>query len=142
MSWNVETQVHVRFTDVDAMGHVNNAVFFTYMEEGRVAYFKRFPELDFTLGRAVEGNSIILAQIQCRFLSPAFLDETLTVRLRIKEIKRSSFTLEYEITETKTGRAVAVGESVQVHYDYREKKSVEIPEALRKRFEKIEGRKF
>jgi len=138
--FKIKTGIQVRFADVDSMGHVNNAKFFTYMEQGRVAYFKHFPDLDFTQGTASEGRSIILAQIQCRFLSPARLEEDLVVGLRVREIKRSSFVMEYEITEKKTNRLVAKGESVQVYYDYRQEKSLEIPPALRKKFEELEGR--
>lgn len=138
--FKVNTQVTVRFADVDSMGHVNNAKFFTYMEQGRVAYFKHFPELDFTRDGSASGTSLILAEIQCRFLSPAYLEETLNVALGVTQMKRSSFVMQYEIIETKSGRAIATGQSVQVYYDYSAKKSVEIPDTLRKKFEAIEGK--
>ena len=140
--FKVNTQVTVRFADVDSMGHVNNAKFFTYMEQGRVAYFKHFPELDFTRDGSASGTSLILAEIQCRFLSPAYLEETLNVALGVTQMKRSSFVMQYEIIETKSGRAIATGQSVQVYYDYSAKKSVEIPDTLRKKFEAIEGKTF
>lgn len=140
--FKIQTKLRVRFADVDSMGHVNNAKFFTYMEQGRVAYFKNFPELDFTLRHPSEGTSLILAQIQCRFLSPALLEEELTVKLRVTQMKRSSFVMEYEISEEKSGRLVATGESAQVYYDYALKKSLEIPEGLRKKFGEIEGVQF
>ncbi len=142
MDWKIQIKVHVRFADVDSMGHVNNAKYFTYMEQARVAYFKNFPELDFTLGNAAQGTSIILASVQCSFKSPIVLDEVIVVKIRTVEIKRSSFVMEYELIEEKTGRLVATGESVQVYFDYSRAKSLELPKELRKRFEKIEGRKF
>ena len=142
MDFKVQTSIRVRFADVDAMGHVNNAKFFTYMEQGRMNYFRRFPDLDFTRGHPGEGISLILAKIQCQFLSPALMDEELIVRLATTEIRRSSFSMEYEINEASSGRAVAKGESVQVYYDYAAKRSLEIPAELRKRFEELEGRKF
>ena len=140
--WKTQTLIQVRFADVDMMGHVNNAKFLTYLEEGRVAYFRKFPELDFTRGETAEGKSVILASVQCDFRSPAYLEETLIVTLRTREIRRSSFTLEYEIREEKTGRLAATAQTVMVYFDYAGQKSLEIPEELRKRFEEVEGRPF
>jgi acyl-CoA thioester hydrolase len=142
LEWMVQAKVHVRFADVDSMGHVNNAKYFTYLEQGRVEYFKRFAELDFTAGQSSSGISVILAEIKCSFRSPVFLDEFLRVKVRTREVKRSSFIMEYEIIEEKSGRLVATGESVMVYYDYAKGKSLEIPLQMRKRFEEIEGREF
>jgi len=142
MSFSVETQVHVRFADVDAMGHVNNAHYFTFFEQARVAYFKNFPDLDFSALSHVKGKSVILAEIRCVFRSPAIMDEMLLVRVRTRELRRSSFTMDYEIVESKTQRLVATGESAQVYYDYAANKSVEIPDSLRSNFENLEGKKF
>ncbi len=138
----VSTEVKVRFADCDMMGHVNNAHFLTYMEQGRVEYFKKFPELNFLeLKRELE-CSLILAEISCTFKSPAYLNEILVVSLGTTELKRSSIVMEYEMKEKTTGRLVAIGRSVGVYYDYQQKKSVSLPESIRKRFEEIEGRKF
>ncbi len=142
MSYRVQTKVQVRFADVDLMGHVNNAHYFTYFEQGRLEYFKNFPELDFRSQQGVPETSVILASISCDFKSPAFLDEILIVKLRTREIKRSSFVMEYEMAEEKTGRLVATGESVLVFFDYVQSKSLAIPDEVRKKFEDIEARSF
>ncbi len=141
-SFNTQTKILVRFADVDMMGHLNNAKYVTYLEEGRVAYFQKFPELDFTVGHPERGDSVIVADLKLQYRSPAYMNETLFVLLRTREIKRSSFVIEYEIREEKTDRLVATAETVMVYFDYKAKKSREIPEALRKRFEAIEGREF
>src|SRR4030095_8619112 len=142
MDWKVQTEIQVRFADVDSMGHVNNAKYFTYFEQGRVEYFKRFPELNFVSLKHPPETSVILASIRCEFRSPAYLDETLKVKIRVRELKRSSFFFDYEIMEAKTGRVVAVGESAQVYYDYLKKESLPLTPEMRKRFEEIEGRAF
>ncbi len=142
MSYQVQTKVQVRFADVDMMGHANNAHYFTYFEQARLAYFKNFSELDFTLPKAGIGKSVILASISCQYRSPAYLDETLIVKIRTKEIGRSSFTMEYEMMEEKSGRLVATAESVQVYFDYETKKSIEISEELRRKFGKVEGKNY
>lgn len=141
-SFNTQTQILVRFADVDMMGHLNNAKTVTYLEQGRVAYFQKFPELDFTVPHPEQRDSVIVADLKLQYRSPAYMNETLVVLLRTREIRRSSFVIEYEIREEKTGRLVATAETVMVYFDYKAQKSREISDALRKRFESIEGREF
>ncbi len=140
MDWRTHTMVKVRFADVDMMGHVNNAQYFTFLQHARLEYFKRFAELNFLTLTLPPGKSVILAQIQCTFKLPALLDETLRVKIRTKQIRRTSFVLEYEIEESVTNRLVATAESVQVLYDYASKTALPIEGEMRKVFEEIEGR--
>lgn len=142
MNWNTQIKIKVRFADVDMMGHLNNAKYVTYLEEGRVAYFQQFPELDFTVGDPESRDSVIVASLQMDYRSPAYLNETLVVALHTSEIRRSSFAIEYEVKEETTGRLVATAKTVMVYFDYRKQKSLEISDGLRKRFEEIEGRRF
>jgi len=140
--FHVLTRVHVRFADCDMFGHVNNAKFITYMEQARVEYFKAFPELNFLERTEDPELSIILAEATCTFKSPVRLDETLIVKIRTAELKRSSFVMEYEMTEEGSGRLAAVGKTVGVFYNYREGKSIPIPDGIRKKFEEVEKRKL
>ena len=142
MEWNTQIKIKLRFADVDMMGHLNNAKYVTYLEEGRVAYFQKFPELDFTVGDPESRDSVIVASLQLDYRSPARLGETLTVALRTTEVRRSSFTIEYELREESSARLVATAKTVMVYFDYRKQKSLEISDDLRRRFESIEGRLF
>ncbi|HKY62918.1 MAG TPA: thioesterase family protein [bacterium] len=142
MDWKTQIRIPVRFADVDLMGHVNNAKYVTYLEESRVAYFRAFPELDFTKSDYVLENSVIVASLKLDYRSPAYLNETLLIGLGATELRRSSFTLEYTVEEEKTHRLVANASTVMVYFDYKAQKSLEIPPTLRKRFEEIEKRKF
>jgi acyl-CoA thioester hydrolase len=65
-----QTAINVRFNDIDAMGHVNNAVMFTYFEEGRKALF-----LERLKGVKGGGFNFILAHIQCDYLLPVRLED-------------------------------------------------------------------
>lgn len=135
--FNVHTKCQVRFSDTDAMGHCNNARFFTYMEEGRVAYFtKLFP--DHKPSDQFDIFPFILADIQCSFKTPAFCGETLTVGVGVTEFGTKSFVIEYEITEETSERLVATGKSVLVMYDYKTKKTYPIPDDLKERIKAIE----
>jgi acyl-CoA thioester hydrolase len=109
----------VRFRDLDGMGHVNNAVFLTFMESARIAYFQ-------SLGA---GNNpqqhLILARVEVDFRSPIALGERVEVGVRPARVGTKSFDLEYELRAG--GRLAAEGKSVLVGYDYLRGESVEIP---------------
>src|SRR4030095_615344 len=123
-------------------GHMNNAKFITFMEQARVEYFKTFPEINFLKRVENPELSIILAEVTCTYKSPVLLDEVLVVKIRTTELKRSSFIMEYEMTEEKSGRLAATGKTIGVFYNYQAEKSIPIPEEIRRRFEEAEKRKF
>lgn len=136
--FTTQTTIPVRFSDTDAMGHVNNAKYFSYMEEGRVAYFsKLLPELD--LNNSERAFPFILADVQCSFKAPLFCGETVVVALGVTEIRNRSFVMEYVLTEKKSGREVATGSSIQVMYDYQTEKTYPVPDDLKKRIEGVES---
>jgi len=116
------TTFDVRWRDLDALAHVNNAVYFTYLEHARVHYLRH-------LGLAPDdptGIGIIMAEANCRYRSPLQLAERVTVQIRIAELRSSSFTFEYTITGG-DGRLAATASTVQVCYDYEAARPVRIP---------------
>ena len=108
----------VRFRDCDAMGHVNNAVYSTYLEEARIG----------VLGDLID---FILARVEIDFRSELRAAEEVEVRTRCSRVGTKSFDLEHEITAD--GRVVAEAKSVLVSYDYERGESVPVPDALRRR---------
>ena len=108
----------VRFRDCDAMGHVNNAVFSTYLEEARIG----------VLGGL---GAFILARVEIDFRSELRNGEEVEVRSRCSRIGTKSFDLEHEIVAG--GRVVAEAKSVLVSYDYGTATSVPVPDDLRDR---------
>jgi len=127
--------IDVRFRDVDALNHVNNAVYFTYMEQARVHYMKHLGLVD---GEAPDFNFII-AEAACTFKQPIFLGQNVIVRIRAADLKNSSFAFEYSIDDADTGRVLAIGRTVQVCYDYENNKPVPIPAEWRARMEAFEN---
>jgi acyl-CoA thioester hydrolase len=116
--------IRVIFRDVDALGHVNNAVYFTYMETARARFFME--TLNWTEPALLP---IIVAEASCAYLAPAHFNEELTLTVGVSRIGRKSFDLEYDITG-EGGKAVARGKTVMVTYDYGERRTIPIPEAL------------
>ncbi len=134
--------LEVRFRDCDPMGHVNNAVYLTYLEQARLAHWRALwnfgrPE-DRTAGEGNVGDvpGVILARSEIDYRRPARFGDVLEVRLGIAALGRTSFTYEYEIVD-ENGQLVAAARSVQVMYDYGAGRPVPIPETIRQRFDSL-----
>jgi acyl-CoA thioester hydrolase len=119
----------VRFRDVDAMGHVNNAVFLTYLEQARITFLQ---ELGVAIG--LNQMNMILARAEIDFRAPVRLGQEVEIAVRAGRCGTKSFELEYELTVD--GTIVAVAKSVQVAYDYASREPVALPDAWR---EKLSG---
>ena len=134
-SFTVAFTLEPRFRDTDAMGHINNAVYVTYLEVGRQEYWKRFR-------RASDYRRVpfILAGVKIDFRSEALVNEVLEIALRCEWIGTRSFAFTYEIREATSRRLVAEASTVQVCYDYDAKRSQPVPDELRKALEGFEGR--
>ncbi len=133
--WTVVAPLRPRFRDTDAMGHINNAVYITYLEVARQEYWRVFK--DDENYRVVP---FILARVEVDFRSEALMHETLELCIRCSFIGGKSFGFDYEIREQKTQRLVVKATSVQVFYDYAAKSSIPCPPEMRARFESFEGR--
>jgi acyl-CoA thioester hydrolase len=132
--FRVATPIVPRFRDTDAMGHLNNAVYLTYFEVARTAYWT-----ELTGTRNYHEVPFILAHTTIDFRSPAFVYEVLEVGIRVARIGRSSFDCAYRVAEPSTERLVCEGRSVQVIFDYEKGASYPMPDELRARIRAFEG---
>jgi acyl-CoA thioester hydrolase len=123
----------VEFRDVDGLGHVNNAVYVSYLESARLAYMQEVLEVEH-----LEDLGIV-AEVTVSFRSPAFLGETLEVGVRVAETGGKSLRFEYEVRGP-NGRLVAEARSVHVAFDYETRTSVAVPDEWRRRIETHEPR--
>jgi len=123
------TNIDVRFRDLDAMGHVNNAVYFTYFEEGR----KHFSHKVFHISDPSE-FTFILAHIRCDFLTPVKLVDRPMLQMWVNSIGKKSFGFSYKLVDRSNETIVfSTGESIQVCYDYQENTSIVVPDRMRKK---------
>jgi YbgC/YbaW family acyl-CoA thioester hydrolase len=121
-----ETDIPLRFADIDAMGHVNNAVTMTLFELGRVKFFA-----EVTGAEKVEDIRFILAEATCRYRIPILLQDKVRLRMSIADVSRSSFRFRCELFDPRDGRIFTEAETVQVFYDYGAGRAVPIePEFL------------
>jgi acyl-CoA thioester hydrolase len=116
----------VRFRDLDALGHVNNAVFLTYIESARVAFL-----VDLGAATSLEDMSIIVARIEIDFRAPVGFGEEVEIAVRASRFGDKSFDLDYELRVA--DKVVAEAKSVLVGFDYEKGETVAIPEEWRER---------
>ena len=118
------TDVQMRFSDTDALGHVNNVAFVAYAETGRVDFLKR-------LGKSV--TSLILANVSIDYRRQVKFGELIHVDTWVESLGRSSIVLGQTIFAADE-RAADI-RSVAVHFDYRTGHSVELTAAIRAELE-------
>jgi len=120
--------VEIRFKDLDALGHVNHAVFITYFEEGRKAFFRKY----FKVGQSSEFN-FIMAHVRCDYLKPIqFVHNCVNLQMWVGKMGNKSFDLEYRLTDPADPSVIfAKGASVQVCFDYQSNQSVPMSEKMR-----------
>lgn len=120
----------VRFRDIDAMGHVNNAVYATYLETARAYFFQD------VLDESLTSVGTVIASLELEFHEPIEFGEHVTVALEVKEIGMSSLTMQYEIRATDERKATA--ETVQVAWDRSAGESRPIPDDWRESIAEFE----
>ncbi len=133
--YKVWEKVLVRWGDMDALGHVNNARFFTYCESARIRYFAAVELGELEAERT--GPSVVTAT--CNFPRQVRHPATLEVGVRATRVGNSSFTLEYGIFPEGEDDPVADGSSVVVWTDYRAGRSVPLPDTLRATLRDLDG---
>jgi acyl-CoA thioester hydrolase len=122
------TELQMRFSDTDALGHVNNIAFASYAETGRVDFLKR-------LGHSV--TSLILANVTIDYRRQISFGESLRIDTWVEALGRSSITLGQTIWANEE-RAADV-RSVAVHFDYMTGKPIELTEEIRAVLEPMTG---
>lgn len=137
--------VEVWFRDLDAMGHVNGGVYFSYFEQARTRYWLTLTGHPGGALADLTKIPIVVVHAECDYASPAVLGEPLLVGCRIAEVRKTSFLFEYKVVTADTDksdaevRVVATGKTVQVLYSWAEKKAVPVPEELLRKIEAREG---
>lgn len=127
-----EVTIEVAFRDIDAFGHVNNAVFFSYMEYGRVKYaIELFADTDLSTESLLD-IPLILVEATCTYFSPALLSEKLTLSIGLSRFGNKSFDLMYRFTG-QDGRLIATGKTVQVMYNYGTGRAFTIPDYIKEK---------
>ncbi|MCP5161556.1 MAG: acyl-CoA thioesterase [Hahellaceae bacterium] len=117
-------EINPRFSETDALGHVNNTVLPVWFEDARTPVFRLFtPDLDHKKWR------LIIARVEVDFVGELFYGEPIEIRTWIDKLGNSSMVIAQEAWQNH--RVGAKGRAVMIHYDYNEKKAIPIPDDIR-----------
>lgn len=121
--YKYKTPIPIRFSDIDAVGHVNNAIYLTYFEIARLNYWREI--IDWNLRE----NGVIVGRSEVNYLKPITLDDEIVCYVRTTRIGNSSFDMMHLLARiTPNGEEICTtGKTVCISYDYSLNKSVSIP---------------
>ena len=126
----------VRYGDIDAQRHLNNARYLTFMEQARIHYLLALGLWD---GVDFEGVGMILAEQKCTYLQPIVFGQSIDVGVRISRLGNKSFTMDYLFVESGEDKPLATGYTIQVAFDYRSQQSITVPDKWRTTIESHES---
>jgi acyl-CoA thioester hydrolase len=132
----VVIEMPVAWGEMDAMGHVNNIIYFRYFESVRIAYFARMEFMEY---KNKTGIGPILARTGCRFKIPLTYPDHVKVGARVPSIDSDRFTMEYKIISQNHQSVAATGDGLIVCFNYLENKKVPLPDDLINKINEIEN---
>ncbi len=108
-----ETEIRVRYAETDKMGIVHHSNYLVWFEIGR-SEFCRARGFSYLEMEEEEDALMVVAEIYCRYKSPAFYEDVLTVRTRVAEVRSRSLRFIYEIFRAADNKVLAEGETLHV----------------------------
>jgi len=132
--------IEVRYGDLDPQGHVNNAKYLTYFEQARIAY-----GIDmgfFTTDQSFMEIGVILADVHLTYLEPVYFGQKIKVGVHVARLGNKSMTWEQNVVDAESGKELAKAEIVIVAYDYKQEKTIPIPQEWREKIIEFEGLKL
>ena len=136
--FHYKTTLQIRFADIDAFGHVNNAIYLTYFEIARSSYWTEVVQWDW------ETMGIIIGRAEINFIKPINLNDQVLAYVRTSRIGNSSFDLEYVLVKVNNGveEVCTTGSTVCIAFDYSQNQSSAIPEAQKLKMITFEALEF
>jgi len=123
----------VAWGDMDAFGHVNNAVYYRYIESARICYFEE-------LNIFQQDIYTVVASSQCQYLRPLFYPDQLKIGARVEEMRSSAIRMSYILWSGQQQNIAARGEAVIVCVDKLNLQKIPMPENIRQNIKEIEWR--
>jgi acyl-CoA thioester hydrolase len=139
MHFNFYHPVEVRYGDLDPQGHVNNAKHLTYFEQARIQYMIELGL--FTKDQSFMKIGVIIADVHIAYFEPIYFGQNIKVGVHAANLGNKSMTWEQNILDADSGKELARGEVIIVTYDYKEGKTIPIPQEWREKFIEFEGLK-
>jgi acyl-CoA thioester hydrolase len=134
----IELKLRIDWSELDLFGHVNNVMFFKYIQASRVNYWESCNLLKHYTDEQI---GPMLLSCNCQFKKPLFFPGNILVKTRMEFIKNTSFGLHHQILN-ETNELVAEANDVMVMYDYKKCGKVSFPASVRATVEKLENKVF
>lgn len=129
--------VQLRFNDIDSLGHVNNSIYFSFYDLGKIRYFSTVrPEM-----KEIRDIDLVVANVNANFLMPIFLQENVSVQTTTVSIGNKSVKLAQQIVND-SGDIKAVCETILVGFDFKSGETKLISDEWRRAIEAYEGRTY
>lgn len=129
--------MEVRYGDIDAQGHLNNAKYLTFFEQARIEYFTELGL--FTKDQSFEDIGVIIADIHIKYEAPIRLGMPVTVGVRTVKVGKKSIFIDQCVVDPATEKVYASGTVILVAYDYRRHETMPVPDNWRQKTEQFEG---
>lgn len=130
--------VQMRFNDIDILGHVNNTIYFQYMDFGKIQYITEALNDKINIRK----ESLVIVNISCEFYQITRYDEPLCVLTRVDEIGDSSLTLEQRVVNPQTEDVKTIARTVMVGFNIEKNEKMRIPDHWRRAISAYEGREY
>ncbi|NCP87338.1 acyl-CoA thioesterase [bacterium] len=135
--FNFYHPIEVRYADIDAQGHMNNAKYLTFFEQARIHYLLHLGL--FRREQSFDDIGIILADVHLTFLAPVTWQTPVTVGVKTSRIGNKSMTVLNSLFNAESGEEMARAEIVLVTYDYHTGKTVPVPAEWREKIGAFDG---
>jgi acyl-CoA thioester hydrolase len=133
-NYPVQIELPVQWGDMDAFGHVNNAMYFKYFESVRIAYFEKLHVMG---NKSPKDIAPILAETSCRYKYPLHFPDTLKVGATIIENHTYGFLMEYAVYSQKLKKITSIGTGRIVMLNYSTHEKVIVDKALLEKINNI-----
>lgn len=120
--------IQIRFNDIDALGHINNNVYFSYFDLGKTTYLEEIRPVAVSWTQGL----MVVAHIEVDFLSPVYYKEKIAVDSKVTRLGDKSGTFLQQIRNVETGEIKCRCESIFVTYDALTQSSIPIPDDWRR----------
>lgn len=127
-------KLDIRWSDMDEMCHVNNAVYLTYFEQGRIYYLLKAFNWNW------QEKGLIQASANIEYIRPLIFPDPARIYVRTSKISNRSFTLDYMITSLVQDEEMitTLGNTTMVLFDYKTNKSMLLPEEFKEEIKSFE----
>ena len=124
--------IKIRYNDLDTYGHVNNAIYITYLEEGRTAWSQDKVGANWEWDK----QGILLARHEINYKIPILFNDHVRILLWVSDIGTKSFEVSFKIIKKTADNWITCthGKSVAVCFDYQKQKTIPIPEQWKEIF--------